>query len=368
MSDKIWEVLITVAAARAIPDGRERVTPLLAGPGFDFEALFGRAARHHLLAALADFLQVQGLRDAVPPRLLSQADILRNAGQHRAATLTEEAARLGEVLRKAGVSGAWTKGVVAHHTLYEHSGARLFNDIDIMIHPQHRKTADEALTASGYSRNSRYDAATRTLAPLPKAELRVYQLSPDHLPHYHRLGPDPVVSYIAVDVANSFTWHTSSWQVPMEEALTELRRVDTGSGQQLHTLTPTYAFLFTCLHLFREGWLTRVASVKPLTLAQFGDVVTEWHRLRPAERTEVHHMIKRLNLTQPMAWVVAHTDSLFGSDISAELDLTSEATQEWLATSMLPDGPSEVSPATMEHRLRRPLGPYTTAGLDVRAD
>ncbi|MFJ2559383.1 MULTISPECIES: nucleotidyltransferase family protein [unclassified Streptomyces] len=355
MSDTIWEVLIAVAAARAMPDGRERVMPLLATPGFDFEGLIGNAVRHRLLAALADFLKVHGLRRAVPYRLLGQLDIHCNAGRHRAAILTEEAQRLGGVLRDANVTSAWTKGVVAHHTLHDSSGARLFDDIDLMIHPQHRETVDEVLTASGYSRHSRYDATTHTLVPQSKAALRVYQLSPDHLPHYYRLGPDPVVPYIAVDVANSLTWHTSSWQVPMEEVLTERRSVETGPGKHLYALMPHYAFLFTCLHLFREGWLTRIASRKPLTLSQFGDVVTEWHRLRPADRAEINHTIKRFGLTQPMAWVVAHTDALFGSEITAELDLKFEATPEWLATSMIPDGTSGVFPGTMAQRLRRPL-------------
>ncbi|MER6691794.1 nucleotidyltransferase family protein, partial [Streptomyces minutiscleroticus] len=251
MSDPVWEVLVTVASSRTISDGRERVLALLETPSFDLEGLVGKAVHHRLLAALADFLQVHGLRTAIPYRLVRQLDIQCNVSRHRAAILTEEAQRLGAVLHDAAITGAWTKGVVAHHTLYEHSGARLFDDIDLMIHPRHREAVDEVLTVCGYSRNAKYDTSTRALVPRSKAELRVYQLSPDHLPHYLRLTPDPVLPYIAVDVANSLTWHTSSWQVPMEDVLTELRSVETGPGKYLDALMPHYAFLFTCLHLFR---------------------------------------------------------------------------------------------------------------------
>ncbi|MFJ9623193.1 nucleotidyltransferase family protein [Streptomyces sp. NPDC101181] len=355
-SDQAWEVLLAIASFRARSDGHDRVQALLATPSFDFEELIGKAMRHRMLAALANFLEVHNLREAVPHRLLRQLDVQRNVGRHRAALLTEEARRIGAALRDADVTGAWTKGVVAHHALYGRSGARIFDDIDLMIHPRHREAVDEVLTtACGYSRNSSYDVPSGTLVPRSKAALRVYRLSPDHLPHYRRLNSDPVLPCISVDVANSLTWHTSSWQLSMEDVFAELRSVETGPGAHLDALMPHYAFLFTCLHLFREGWLTRGSSTKQLALSQFGDVVTEWHQLRPAERTAVHHLIKRFGLAQPMAWVVAHTDALFGSGITAELDLESEATSDWLATSMAPDNAADSLPDTMGQRLRRPL-------------
>lgn len=330
-------VLLAVAEYQGLDQVPDDSAGLLARPDFDHGRLIEYALRHKLAAALADYVHRQGLRRAFPVQLRVPLLSFLQIAQHRAAVLTAEAARVSEALAAAGIDAAWTKGLVAQERLYDGSGIRQFNDIDLMIRPEDRDRLRATLVDAGYAAEQTWDPVSGLLVPRSRTELRIYQLSPDHLPHFHRIGPDPVVPVVALDVANSLTWHGSDWQVPMEAVLAGRRSVTVGDFS-LPALSAAHSFLFVCLHLFREGWLDRFARVKGVNLAQVAEVLREWRRLHAAERAAVVEAIAAHGLARPVAWACGHTDAVFGSSLTKELGIGESADADWLGQAMGANG------------------------------
>ncbi|MFJ8823131.1 nucleotidyltransferase family protein [Streptomyces sp. NPDC102467] len=326
-------VLLAVAEHQGLDHAPDGVADLLRRPGFDHGRLIEHALRHKLGAALSDYVHRHGLRRSFPVQLRVPLLSFLQSARHREAVLTAEAARVSQAVAAAGIDAAWTKGVVARDRLYDGRAVRQFNDIDLMIRPEDRGRLSAALLDAGYAAERVWDSVSGRLLPRSRAELRIYQLSPDHLPHFHRIGPDPVVPVFVLDVANSLTWHGAEWQVPMDEVLAGRRSLTVG-GVSLPALSSAHSFLFVCLHLFREGWVDRFARLKGANLSQVAEVLREWRRLDADERASVLDAVAAYGLARPVAWACGHTDRVFATSLTEELGVEEEATAEWLGGSV----------------------------------
>jgi hypothetical protein len=326
-------VLLAVAEYQGLDQVPAAAATALSRPDFDHGRLIEYALRHKLAAALADYVNRHGLRRSFPRPLRPALQSFLQVAQHRATVLTAEAARVSEALAAEGIAAAWTKGVVAQDRLYDGRGIRQFNDIDLMIRPEDRDRLRATLLDDGYVADQTWDPASGRLIPRSRTFLRIYKLSPDHLPHFHRIGPDPVVPDVSLDVANSLTWHGADWQVPMDEVLALRRNVTVGEVP-LPALSAVHSFLFVCLHLFREGWLDRFTRVKGVNLAQPAEVLREWRRLDAGERAGVVAAIAAHGLARPVAWACGHTDAVFGTSLTEDIGLRDSADADWLTQAM----------------------------------
>lgn len=163
---------------------------------------------------------------------------------------------------------------------------------------------------------------------------------------------DAAVPVVVVDVANSLTWHGSPWNVPVELTHHDARSVTVLDGHELPAMAPPHALLFVCLHLFREGWFERTIRTKDISLAQFADVALAWQSLDPLQRQELAAIVRDCGLEEPMAWVTAHTDSLFGDSMTEDLGLVEVATPTWLSSARSVGGVTLHWHGTMRERLR----------------
>ncbi|MFJ2867673.1 nucleotidyltransferase family protein [Kitasatospora sp. NPDC087314] len=331
-------VLLAVAEHQGLDHAPDDIGNLLRRQEFDHGRLIERALRHKLGAALADYVHRHGLRRSFPVQLRVPLLSFLQTARHRATVLTAEAARVSEVVAEAGIAAAWTKGVVAQERLYDGRGVRQFNDMDLMIRPEDRDRLSATLLDAGFTAEQVWDSVSGRLLPRSRTELRIYKLSPDHLPHFHRIGPDPVVPVFVLDVANSLTWHGADWQVPMDAVLAGRRSLTVG-GVSLPALSAAHSFLFVCLHLFREGWVDRFARLKGANLSQVAEVLREWRRLDADERASVVELVAAHRLARPVAWACGHTDRIFGTSLTEELGVRGDADAEWLGEatdSLLP--------------------------------
>ena len=351
-SDAVWDLLVLVALRQGLDEEPDERVEALRRPYFDHGRLVEQAMRHGLLAALAHFLHQHGLRRTLPARLRNPVLSQLLLNRHRARLLTAEALRVSAGFEAAGIRAAWTKGVVVQSTLYEGTGVRVYNDIDVMIAPADRPGALKALTELGYAPSTRFDPVTQELEKISRAAERIYQMSPDHLPHAHRLTEDTCVPVVCVDVANSFTWHGCPWQVPVDKVLARIESTPVGPGATLPALSPADMFLFLCLHLFREGWVERTIRTKDVSLAQFADIARQWRRASTVTRERVAEETREFGLSAPIAWVCAHADQLFATSMVDELGLRATATRAWLASAQGSSGLALCWPGDMERRLR----------------
>ncbi|MGW1845545.1 nucleotidyltransferase family protein [Streptomyces sp. NPDC001966] len=355
--DAVWGVLQLIALQQGLDEEPDERAAPLARADFDHGRLVEQAMRHGLLAALAHYLHRHGLRRTLPARLRNPVLSYLLMSEHRAHLLTHEALRVSTALEGAGIQAAWTKGVVLQSTLYDDSGVRTYNDIDLMIAPADRERTQAALVDLGYEAAVAFDPTARELRKISRAAERMYRMSPDHLPHFHRLVDDLCVPHISVDVANSLTWHGSAWHVPLGPVMAQRETVNVLGGTPLPTLSPTHCFLFLCLHLFREAWVQRTVQTKDVSLAQFADIARQWRRSSPQTRRRVAESVATWELAGPVAWVCAHTDALLGTEMVAGLGLAAAADPAWLASGQGGSGRRLTWSGDMRERLRSPHPP-----------
>lgn len=352
--DDVWRVLEFVAYHQGRDEEPDELVDLLRGADFDHGRLVEQSLRHGLTAALADFVFRHRLHRSLPGWMQNSLLSYRSLSEHRARLLTDEAVTITASLERAGIRAAWTKGAIVQSTLYDSTFVRMFNDVDLMIDPGDRGGVEEALVSLGYRPRSTFDPVTGELRDLSRAKQIIYQLNPDHLPHFYRLIDDLCVPVLCVDVANSLTWHNSDWQVPMDAVLAEIWSVEVVGGARLPSLSPAHSFLFLCLHLFREGWVERFVQSGDVSLAQFVDIARAWLRSSAEVRARVRADLVAFDLAEPVAWVCGHTDALFGSEMVAELGLTAFAGRDWLASAQGGGGRRLTWSGDMRERLRDP--------------
>ncbi|MFE7504653.1 nucleotidyltransferase family protein [Promicromonospora sp. NPDC057488] len=330
--DDVWTFLELVAGH---PHASEpgAAGELIGRAHFDHDRMVGLAMRHGLLPSVANFLHVNGLRRSLPTRLRNPVLNALYHSRHRSALLTLAAVEINAALSAHKIPVVWTKGVVLQTWLYRNTGTRLFNDLDIMVLPEHRESVSEVLMSAGFKAGHRFDPSSATLVPVDRKTTTLYRLSPDHLVPFNRLTGDVAVPVVVIDVANSLTWHGSPWDVPVHLVQEPAVLVPVREGDCLPAMAPPHSLLFLCLHLFREGWFEGTIRLKDISLAQFADISLAWRQLSGPERQELGRLIHHHGLQEPLAWATAHTDSIFGDMMTEELDLSEYATADWLSSA-----------------------------------
>ncbi|MBE1582292.1 nucleotidyltransferase family protein [Nonomuraea angiospora] len=355
MSDREWRILLRVAVGNAVTAEDDPPSDQLA-TGVDYPRLLELASRNRLVPALSRWLIENGLEDEPPRRMSGLMEGQRRLSKHRARHLTAEAGRVAAALRAAGVTFAFTKGIVFQTELYEAPETRELNDIDAMMSLRDAQKAAEALAGLGYQQNRTFSDLDGHLVDMPRADLLMYKLSPDHSPHLMRPGPDDALPYIAVDLAHSLTWWESQWTIPLEEVLSEVRQARIGMGEDSVTvpaLSHVHSFLFAALHLFREAWFERTSLGKDVNLSQFADIVRYWSLYRRSLAGRLGDVIETHVLFAPVAWVLHHTDELFGTKIVHDLGLDTHAGEEWVSSARAKNGETLRWSGDMTDRLQR---------------
>lgn len=333
--DAEWQIIELVC--RGTDEATARLRDLMLRREFRAGDLLERALRHRVLPLLVHAIESADLWECFPASFGPQLRLLKAANARRNRVLTGEAQVAAHALEAAGVPVACTKGAVFQYTLYDGAGTRVVSDIDLMIRPADVATTQQVMTDLGYT-NGVYERRTHTIGSLPSKTRMLYRLSPDHLPHFIRLRDDEETPFSLIDFAYSLTWHGSQWQVPMDEVLAERGRltVPAGGGSpalDLPTLREPYSFLFAVLHLFREAWFERTARVRDVTYGGLTDVYRAWQRSGDDIAAPLRDVIDRHGLHDPVRWVAAHTDTVFGTSIAATLGLAADPDDPWLRSA-----------------------------------
>jgi hypothetical protein len=347
-----WHALVLACKDPRSDDELQEFVGVLRDPGFHLGEMIEQAMRHRLSYRVsAIFNRVR--RDAgLPPSLVALMREGLHYNQNRLRAFRQAAAELAAALEERGIAFAFTKGLALESTVYRGEGTRHMNDVDLMIAPESREAVRDVLLGAGYATGD-YNWDARRLEPLRRTTEVMYQMFPDHLPKFLKVLPDPVVPPIAFDVANSLTWHTSDWQVPVSAALARVERFEAG-GARLPRMSWDYSFLFLVLHFFREAWFVEhIGDGKDVTLAKVADLHLSWkHHREEILAAGLRERIAEHALQAPAAWVLAHVDRTLGSTMLAEVGLEEHAGPEWLASLHGGSAGRAVCAVSMEERLR----------------
>jgi hypothetical protein len=242
-----------------------------------------------------------------------------------------ETVRVAQGLAGHGFSFVVTKGMAFESTLYGSLGTRHMNDIDFMIMPRDRQAVLSAMQDLGFRPffNWAKDARREEISS---------RLNRDHLPKLMRAIDQPGIRTVMVDIANSLTWTKSPFDVPVEEALQNPieQPVPGMDGASLPCFRPTYQFLFTVLHLFREAWLQKFVDFgNDVSLMKFGDVIRLIDRYRDdLTDGELRRIMEAHNVSDAVAWVLHHMDETFQTRTQELLALGKHGDEQLLASQM----------------------------------
>jgi len=326
-----WAILELLARGIVDDSEREMVRNLLLSETLDWGELLEQALRHKMLPMLAHHVISVGLRFDVPAAIYQHLESTLEWNRLQIEVFRRETVRVAQALGAPGIHFVVTKGMTFESTLYGGLGTRHMNDIDFMIAPRDRDTVMSVMQALGY--RPFFDWAKDA-----RREEISSRLNRDHLPKLAREIDQPGTRKINIDIANSLTWTKSPFDVPVEEALANpvAQPVPGMPGVSLPCFRPTYQFLFTVLHLFREAWLQKFVDFgTDVGLMKFGDVlrlidqnhdeVTNGELLRIAE---IHNVI------HPVAWVLRHLDETFQTRTQKLFALEKYGDEELLASQM----------------------------------
>jgi hypothetical protein len=347
-----WTLLELLTLGLGEPERRARFEQIVTSGELHWGELLEQAIRHKVEVLLAYHLSFGEIAEALPVRILRHLRGVYDVNLHRRKGWYETLHGVITAFEAQGISVAGRKQVSFEGTLYEGNGSRRLGDIDLLILPRDMKAATAALEELGFAA-IQYDWCTDELVPVPRREMMIYRLSPDHLPIMIKKTGDQVTRFIDIDCASSLTWAKSPYEVPLDEVLATVEHVSVpgAPGVKVPVVAPEYEVIGTVLHLFREAWFERWLDwEQDVDLAKFGDVI----RLMEAHRDKaptLREAIERHGVREPVLWVLEHMDRAFGTDSVATLGWSGEVDEDWLSSAHDSGGKPRKWRGTMRQRL-----------------
>lgn len=319
-----WALMELLCLGLMTDDEQQAFTDLVKSGTLDWGELLEQALRHKMLPLLAHHTLAVEPGHAVPRRVQDQFRTVLDLNRHKRTLWYREADKVIKFFDEQGVQVLGRKDVAFESMLYGEQGSRRLGDIDLLIEPKDREAVIAGLPKLGYQ-TGLFNWKTKQLEPLSRKGMLILRMNPDHVPVHSRLIDDPILHYLEVDFANSLTWHGSTYNVPLDVAMASIIRQPIAgfSDIEIPCLPPTFQFIGTVLHLFREAWFERwIEWEQDVDLTKFSDVIRMWRTYNDILATDAFaQSLKDFEIVEPMAWVLEHLDRTFNMDISATLDL-----------------------------------------------
>jgi Uncharacterised nucleotidyltransferase len=344
-----WTILELLARGVVDDPERQLIRALVSADTLNWGELLEQALRHKMVPMLAHHIISAGLRFDVPTTIYIHLESSLEWNRCQIEVFRRETVRLAQGLTDRGIRFVVTKGMTFESTLYEGLGTRFMNDIDFMIAPKDREAVMSAMQELGFRPFFEW-------AKDPRREEISSRLNRDHLPKLAHEIDQPGTKIINLDIANSLTWTKSPFDVPVEEALQDRieQPIPGLPGVSIPCFRPTYQFLFTTLHLFREAWLQKFVDFGgDVGLMKFGDVIRLINRYGDElSDGELLRIMETHNVTDAVAWVLLNMDETFHSRTAELLGLEKRGDEELLVSKMQSSGYVGAWGQSMRERLQ----------------
>lgn len=321
----------------------------------DWAALFSAAISHKMLAPLAAALSSIDIGREAPVYLYKHAQQFLFLTKQKTVIFRQVALEVSRRLRRRGIAHAFIKGIVSHNDIFRDEGDREMGDLDVAVSFADRQAVIDTMYDLGFQSALPYlDGGRLALRPYDRKLEILYQLAPDHLPHFSRATNRDAAPAVVVDFSHDILWHANPFGLSLDSCFDRgIRdiRVDEGF---MPAFTIEVQFLWTVLHLFRDAWLmTTPHFEKDVSLSKFRDVLHYWVAYESLRGPEFRDLVERGRVEGPVSWVLWHADSVFGTRMLAELGLPRSASKLFLNSASLDAGRTIVNwSGSMAERLR----------------
>lgn len=346
------EWIILEEIAKGVP--QEELTRLLKDNRINWGELIEQAIYHKLLPMLSWNLLKENTFELVPPFLNQYFKNILDLNRHKTNIQKAETVRIVHALNKKNIKFAITKGMILESTLYNSDGYRYLSDIDFMINADDKNNVLEIMDSIGY-KVGMLDWRTHTIKELSREKHLIYTTTNDHVPEHLIEIDDPIIRYVSVGFAMSFSWSGSPYNVDISKAFEKLiyNKVSGYEEALFPSLNHAYHFVFVVIHLFKHAWLDSMQKWKnDVNLIKFADVMRLWNKFDIQIKEEIFDIIEQFSIEEPLFWVARHTDDLFGTNITKELKLTNNVNPNILHKAYDRRGNAISWKGTMRNRLQ----------------
>ena len=240
-----------------------------------------------------------------------------------------------EAFKNRNIPIVSTKGFVFENTLHGANGSRNFNtDVDFMILPKNMNDAEEIMKDLGIAQGY-YDYNTNSILPHSRKDILTYKMSPDHLAPFCVITGDPIIKFVYVDFASSFTWINSPYEISIKDALAKKEKIEI-DHEDFKIIVPkfdlAYEFIFTILHLFREAWIERWVNIQQdVNLMKFFDVIQLYYSNEDYFSSDLFRdLLDKYDINRPVYWVLEHMDRTFSTDAVKRMKLQKYSDEDFL--------------------------------------
>lgn len=354
-----WDILEALCLDPIGLGGIEKITWLLNSEKFSWGELIEQATLHKMMSLLAFNIvhHIDRKKVFIPKLIFQLFEGCLSLNIHKTNLFRKEAARISDLLGNNGVKFAGTKGIAYESSVYKGNGSRNFEgDIDFMILPEDAEKVDRLLIENGYITGD-YVKESNTVKPYKREKHLSYKLYPDHLLPRTVVTNDPLMKFLNIDFACSFTWYKGEYDVNLNEAFAKLHMQQIpGTSTLLPVLQEDYAFIFTILHLFREAWFFEKWNKleQDVNLMKFADVILVYKTFFPEGNLDsLREKIEMYKITEPFFWVCKHLDKTFNLSITEALQLKSSKDDSFLNSAYLNSNEVMHWKGSMKERLFR---------------
>lgn len=356
-----WAILELICLDKVVPDFEKEIIRVIDKNIIDWGELLDQAIRHKLLPTLAYHIIKLFYTSSSPfpkppiPNLIGwHLYTALNGNRLRINIDKREIIEIINEFNKNKIPICATKGITLVESVHYGDGRRnVSTDIDFLINPKHMIEASKIMASLGYT-SGYFDMSKNDIMPHSRQDQILYKMNPDHLLPFVRLTNDIMWKYTEVDFSNSFTWHDSTFSIPIEDAFEQLEFMNLeGYTTKIPKLSSQFEFIFVCLHLYREAWFKRnIELEQDVNLMKFFDVIQLFHQNQSEiNNVQFKKLLKKYKIENQILWVLEHTDTVFGTSIVESLNLGIILEEEFLYSAFISGNVSRKWKGTMKDRL-----------------
>jgi len=228
-------------------------------------------------------------------------------------------------MEQAGIEYAALKGLHLNHAVYKDLSFRLSNDIDLLVRESGLTRVTEILTSKGFIQTK----DSETFQPASAKLKRFYRLSTHELVPFLKRTDNPFCPIINIDIQFDIIGRSKNTRIPLpyEEIFNQNSKIKTLNGdQEFFTLSPEFALLQLCAHLFRD--MTRIQDIlssRDLKLINFLDI----YQSIECQNIDWNHLLEfcvTYNVNHIIYYALYHTGLIYPCSIP-----------EWFIKKIAPD-------------------------------
>jgi len=197
--------------------------------------------------------------------MIHEAQVIRTKEQREYIKIISSA------LRKAGIKHVFLKGAVLSNTIFP-LGARVFNDIDILVNKNSIPKVKQALSKLCFVQGA-YDYKNNLIKKFSKNEIRQFEDNKNETAPFVKIVNKPTIKTVNVDINFSLDWRPNSSKEAVNYFLNNRKIIYIDNNFPIYSLKEEHMFIHLCNNFYKDAVLLDIVRKKKiLELCKFADL------------------------------------------------------------------------------------------------